>query len=147
MNRVTTRYSVQTPSFRRYVPELYVYKEWVTWPKAPLISLTFSKKMLGQYLKYDSISKTFRTESITKYTLTTINTRWKQHKVLWRQIHFVAKSCTTCSSPSRWPVRKLLDTHSYVLISSFSALPYSQFHHHHHHHIVSRYITYRVYSA
>jgi hypothetical protein len=30
------------------------------------------------------------------------------------QLHLVADSCTICSSRSRWPVRKLLDTPSYV---------------------------------
>jgi hypothetical protein len=30
------------------------------------------------------------------------------------QLHLVAESCTTCSSRSRRPVRKLLDTPSYV---------------------------------
>jgi hypothetical protein len=29
------------------------------------------------------------------------------------QLHIVAESCTICSSRSRWPVRKLLDTPSY----------------------------------
>jgi hypothetical protein len=33
---------------------------------------------------YKGVSKSFRTESITKYTLTTINIE-KQHKGLWRQ--------------------------------------------------------------
>jgi hypothetical protein len=30
------------------------------------------------------------------------------------QLHLVAESCTVCSSRSRWKVRKLLDTFSYV---------------------------------
>jgi len=30
------------------------------------------------------------------------------------QLYLVAESCTTCSSRSRRPVRKLLGTHSYV---------------------------------
>jgi len=29
------------------------------------------------------------------------------------QLHLVAESCTICSSHSRWPVWKLLDTLSY----------------------------------
>jgi len=29
------------------------------------------------------------------------------------QLHLVAESCTICSSRSRWPVRKFLDTPSY----------------------------------
>jgi hypothetical protein len=32
------------------------------------------------------------------------------------QLHLVAESCTICSSCSRWPVRKLLDTPSYILM-------------------------------
>jgi len=30
------------------------------------------------------------------------------------QLHLVAESCTICSSYSRWPVQKLLDTPFYV---------------------------------
>jgi hypothetical protein len=74
---------------------------------------------------YDGVSKSFRTESITKYTLTTINTRWEgtqrvmvakltclTHKIAI-QLHVVVESCNICSSRSRRPVRKLLDTPSY----------------------------------
>jgi hypothetical protein len=73
---------------------------------------------------YEGISKSFRTESITKYTLTTINTCWEAtqrvmaakltrltHKMAI-QLHIVAESCNICSSRSRRPVRKLLDTPS-----------------------------------
>jgi hypothetical protein len=55
---------------------------------------------------YEGVSKSFRTESITKYTLTTINTRWDAtqrvmvaklirliHKIAI-QLHLVAESCT-----------------------------------------------------
>jgi hypothetical protein len=62
---------------------------------------------------------------ITKYTPTTINTRWEAtqrvmaaklgrvtHKIA-TQLHLVAESCTLWSSRSRRPVRKLLDTPSY----------------------------------
>jgi hypothetical protein len=75
---------------------------------------------------HKGVSKNFRTESITKYTLTTINTRWEAtqrimvakltrltHEIAI-QLHLVAESYTTCSSRSRWPVRKLLDTPSYI---------------------------------
>jgi hypothetical protein len=69
---------------------------------------------------YEGVSKSFRTESITKYTLTTINTRWEAtqrvmaaklarltHKIAI-QLHLVAQSCTICSSHcSRRPVRRL----------------------------------------
>jgi hypothetical protein len=75
---------------------------------------------------YEGVSKSFRTESITKYTLTTINTREATQRIMVTkltrlsdkiaiQLHLVAESCTICSSHSRWPVRKLLDTPSYVL--------------------------------
>jgi len=45
------------------------------------------------------------------------------------QLHLVAKSCTICSSRSRRPVRKLLDTPSYIIIirhseSSVTADPF-----------------------
>jgi hypothetical protein len=61
---------------------------------------------------------------ITKYTLTTINTHWKATQMIMAakltrlthkiaiQLHIVAESCTICSSRSRRPVRKLLDTPS-----------------------------------
>jgi hypothetical protein len=76
-------------------------------------------------LKYEGVSKTFRTESIMKYTLTTINTRTEAtqrvmaanltrltHKIVM-QLHLLAESCVICSPSSRRPVRKLLDTSSY----------------------------------
>jgi hypothetical protein len=69
--------------------------------------------------------------SITKQTkTTTINTRWEAtqrvmaakftrltHKIAI-QLHLLAESCTICSSRSRRPVRKLLDTPSYIFASS-----------------------------
>jgi hypothetical protein len=74
---------------------------------------------------YEGVSKSFRTESITKYKLTTINTRWEAtrrvmaanltrltHKIAIR-LHLVAESCTACSSRFRRPVRKLVDTLSH----------------------------------
>jgi hypothetical protein len=67
----------------------------------------------------------FRTESITKYMLTTTNPRWEAtqrfmaakltrltHKIAIH-LHLVAESCIICSSRSRRPVRKLLDTPTY----------------------------------
>jgi hypothetical protein len=61
---------------------------------------------------YEGVYKSFRTESITKYTLTTINTRREAtqsvmaakltiltHKIVI-QLHLVAESCTICSSRS-----------------------------------------------
>jgi len=74
---------------------------------------------------YEYITKSFRTKSITKYMITTINTSWDAaqrvmaakltrltHKVVI-QLHIVAKSCNICSSRSGRPVRKLLDTLSF----------------------------------
>jgi hypothetical protein len=84
--------------------------------------------------KYEGISKSFWTESIMKYMLTTINTHSETmqsthsetmqrvmaakltrltHKIVI-QLHLVAESCTICSSCSRQPVWKLLDTPSYI---------------------------------
>jgi hypothetical protein len=74
---------------------------------------------------HEGVSRSFRTESITKYMLTTTNTRWEAtqrvmaaklttltHKIAIK-LHLVAESSTICSSRSRRPVRKLLDTRSY----------------------------------
>jgi hypothetical protein len=78
-------------------------------------------------LDYEVVTKSFRTESIKKYTLTTITARWEAtwkvmtakliiltHKIAI-QLRLVAERCIICSSCSRWPVRKLLDTPSYLL--------------------------------
>jgi hypothetical protein len=79
-----------------------------------------SKKCFKSKL-YEGVSKSFRTKSITKYRLTTINTRWegtqrvmaaKLTRLTYKiaiQLHLVAENCTICSSRSRRPVRKLLD--------------------------------------
>jgi hypothetical protein len=75
---------------------------------------------------YECASKSFRTESITKYTFTTINTRWeatlrvialKLTRLTYKiaiQLDLVAESYTICSSRSRRPVRKLLHTLLYT---------------------------------
>jgi len=65
---------------------------------------------------YEVISKSFRTESMTKYTTTKINSRWEAtqrvmgaklatltHKIAI-QLHPVAESCNICSSHSGRPV-------------------------------------------
>jgi hypothetical protein len=82
----------------------------------------FSYDKNGRRANYDGVSKSFRTESITKYTLTTINTRWeatqrgygdRTHRLTNKtaiRLHLAAESCTICSSRSRLPVRKLFDT-------------------------------------
>jgi hypothetical protein len=79
----------------------------------------------SQVCSYEGVPKSFRTESITKYTLTNMNTRWdvtqrvmaaklirRTHKIAI-YLHLVAESCTIFSSRSRSPVRKRLDTLSY----------------------------------
>jgi hypothetical protein len=75
---------------------------------------------------YDSVSKSFRTELITKYTLTIINTRWEATQRIMAaklirlslkipiQLHLVAANRVICSSRSRRPVWKLLDALSYI---------------------------------
>jgi len=67
---------------------------------------------------YEGLSKSFRTESITKYTLTFGITRWKATKSVTPakftrlthktaiKLHLVAESCTIFSSRPRRPVRK-----------------------------------------
>jgi hypothetical protein len=85
---------------------------------------------------YECVSKSFRTESITKYTLTTINTlseatqrvmEAKLARLTYKiaiQLHLMAESCTICSSRSGRPVWKLLDTHSYVVTCECSDVLY-----------------------
>jgi hypothetical protein len=83
------------------------------------------QKIITNGGKRGSIQK-FPDESITKYTLRKINTRCEvtqmvmavkltrpTHK-MWIQLHLVAESCTICSSCSRRPIRKLLDTPSCI---------------------------------
>jgi hypothetical protein len=75
---------------------------------------------------YKGVSKSFRTESITKYTVTFGITHWEAtqrvtaaklarltHRIAI-QLHLMAEICTICSSRSRRPVRKLLDAPSYT---------------------------------
>jgi len=81
---------------------------------------------------YESLSKSFRTESMTKYTLTLGITRWEvtqrvmetkltrlTHKISI-QLYLTAERFTIWSSPSRWPVRKLLDRPSYYLVYAWT---------------------------
>jgi hypothetical protein len=89
-------------------------------------------------LVYEGVSKSFRTESITKTT--TINTRLEATKRVMMakltrlthkmaiQLNIMAESCTIHSSCSRRPVRKLLDTPSYVCVCFVCSLkpPISQ---------------------
>jgi len=74
---------------------------------------------------YTNVSKSFRTESITKCIRTTISTRWEATERVMAakltrlthgiaiQLYLVAENCTICSSRSRRPVLELLDTPSY----------------------------------
>jgi hypothetical protein len=68
----------------------------------------------------ESVSKIFRTESITKYNRSEATKRVMAAKLtrlthkIAIQLHLVAERCTICSSRSRRPVRKLLDTPSYT---------------------------------
>jgi len=84
-----------------------------------------------QVKAYEGVSKSFRAESITEYTLTAINTRWEStqrviaakltrltHKIPV-QLHLVTESWTIYSSRSRRPVRRILDTPSYIPINKF----------------------------
>jgi hypothetical protein len=97
-------------------------------PKRKHLNCTFR---LLQKLTHEGVYKSFRTESITKYTLTTINTRWGAtqravaaelttltHKMAI-QLHLVTENCIICSSRSRRPVRKLLDALSYTTNLAF----------------------------
>jgi hypothetical protein len=81
--------------------------------------------------KYEGVSKSFRTESITKYILTK-KKRWEATQRVMAakltrltlkiaiQLHLVAEIRTTCSSRSRRPVRKLLDTALYMARNWYS---------------------------
>jgi hypothetical protein len=83
---------------------------------------------------YEGVSKSFRTESITKCKLTTIYTGWEAtervmatkltrltHKIAM-ELHLVAEGCTVCSSRFRWIVRNLLDTPSYMVAAMWHSL-------------------------
>jgi hypothetical protein len=83
---------------------------------------------------YKGVSKSFRTESIKKYTLTFGVTRWEATKKVMAakltslthriaiQLHLVAVSCTSCSSSSRRPVRELLGTPPFDYLSRLERL-------------------------
>jgi hypothetical protein len=107
-------------------------------PKKSTILPRFKTARTGLYPILHSLSyirgcvQKFWTESITKYTLTTINTRWEAtqrvmaakltrlaHKISI-QLHIVAESSAICSSRSRRPVRKLLVIPSYVVMTWYS---------------------------
>jgi hypothetical protein len=93
-----------------------------SWNFHVVLFLTSADFRLNYFpLYHEGVSKRFRTESITKCTLTFGITRWGAtqrvmagkltrltHKIAIH-LHLVAESCTICSSRSRRPVRKLLD--------------------------------------
>jgi hypothetical protein len=65
---------------------------------SPCVSWRYIHTHIHTYTHtYEGVYKSFRTESLTKYKIAI-------------QLHLVAESCTICSSRSRRPVRKLLDT-------------------------------------
>jgi hypothetical protein len=85
----------------------------------------------SDYTTYDGVSKSFRTGSMTKYPLTFGITHCEAtervmvakltrltHRIAI-QMHLVAESCTMSRSRSRRPVRKLLDTPSYIDLFCF----------------------------
>jgi hypothetical protein len=93
-----------------------------------------SQRVMSKVSLYESVTKSFRTESVTKYTLTFRITRTEAtqramaekltrmtHKIAI-QLHLVAEGSTICSSRSRRPVRKLLDTPWYFIIDSVRKL-------------------------
>jgi hypothetical protein len=95
---------------------------------------------------YEGVTRSLRTESITKYTLTTVNTTWEAtqrvmaakltrltHKIEI-QLHLVAESWIIRSSRSRRPVRKLLDTPSYPTYAFTAAFSAKQMHEPVYHH-------------
>jgi hypothetical protein len=106
----------------------YTPKLLFSWIRACLFS-SYKGIAIRHPVTFDSVSKSFRTESITKSTTTT-NIRWEAtqrvmvakltkltHKITI-QLHLVAENCTVCLSRSRRPVRKLMDTPSYVAVQT-----------------------------
>jgi len=82
----------------------------------------------GRRNMYEGLSRSFWTDSVTKYTLTAIDTRWEatqrvMAEKLTRLTHKIAETCTICSSNSRQPVWKLLDMPSYMIQLSSCSLP------------------------
>jgi hypothetical protein len=102
------------------------YMELINWYEggtgSAVIRSGWAREGITHTDMYEGVSESFRTESITKYTLTTTITQKVMAAKLARlthkvaiQLHIVAESCTICSSRSRRPARKLLDTPSYAL--------------------------------
>jgi hypothetical protein len=84
-------------------------------------------KLESIFFLYEDVSKSFRPESVTKYTLIFGSSRYcplqrvmaaKLTRLIHKipiQVYLVAESCTICSCRSRRPVRKLLDTSSCLI--------------------------------
>jgi hypothetical protein len=77
------------------------------------------------YIRYEGVSESFRTELINMLTFDITRRCFIQrvmaakltrlsHKIAI-QLHLLAENCTICSSRSRRPVLKLLDTPSYCI--------------------------------
>jgi len=89
----------------------------VCWGCFSFVLNNLSPSLLYWTRIYEGVSKSYRTEAITKHMLTTINTKWEATQRVMAakltrltlkiaiQVHLVAESCTTCSSRSRRPVR------------------------------------------
>jgi hypothetical protein len=103
-------------------------------PKTPLLRGAQLKKHRDNFIyiyrererEREGVSKSYRTELITKYTLqfgiirseatqkvTAAKLTILTHKIAI-QLHVMAESCTICNSRSRRTVWKLLDTPSYI---------------------------------
>jgi hypothetical protein len=109
--------------------------------------VTFMSLLKWRYIYtiYEGVCRSFRTELMTKYTLTTINTSSEAtqriiaaklnsltHKTAI-QLRLMAESCTICSSRSRRPARKLLAIPLYtrketsVWYERYKSVPFSGF--------------------
>jgi hypothetical protein len=118
---ILTRGDVSCKVIYRFAINFYLHCRRFTWRTNEAEE---EQRWSVSRLNYEGVSKSIRTESITKYTLTTINTRLeaaqramavKLTKLTLRiaiQLHLVAGSCAICSCLSRRSVRKLLDTPS-----------------------------------
>jgi hypothetical protein len=119
------RYAKDESYFMKCVPYSHnTERTWEIYVK-PVRKFATDLFVIHGILTYEGVSKSFRTESIMKYVLATINTYWEArqgviaanltrltHKIVI-QVHIMVESCTICCSRSRRPVRKLLDTTSY----------------------------------
>jgi hypothetical protein len=110
-----------TDQFRSvYNTEIYFLKSHSHINPQFFILISCSLFIIIPYLLYEGVSKSFRTASIKKYTLTfgiahccplqrvtAAKLTTLTHKIAIH-LHSVTESCTICSSRSGRPVRKLL---------------------------------------